>query len=165
VAQWHAMGGASVIARHALVLACAALLAGPAASAAASRGTIVVATDGAKRPYAFTGTDGHTIRGLDADLARAIGNALGYRTVVVAAAPGTIVPGLASGEYDLGMSLAGTAARSVTVVRLASARELPGIVVAKGSDMAGEVADALRTLVADGTYRSLLARWGVRAGA
>jgi ABC-type amino acid transport substrate-binding protein len=158
------MAGAPLIARCALALGCAALVAGPAAATTASRGTLVVATDATKRPYAFMGTDGHTVRGLDVDLARAVANTLGYRLSVVAAAPGAIASGLASGDYDLGILLPGASAQSATMVRVASARALPGIAVAKGSGIADEVGDALRALVSDGTYRSLLAKWGVRAG-
>jgi len=109
--------------------------------------------------------DGHTVRGFDVDLARAVANVLGYRLSIVAAAPGAIASGLASGDYDLGILLPGASARSATMVRVASARGLPGVAVARGSGMADDVGDALRTLVADGTYRSLLARWGVRARA
>jgi ABC-type amino acid transport substrate-binding protein len=154
------MGGASILARSGLVVVCAALLSG---TAAASRGTIVVATDGAKKPYAFLDADGHTVRGLDADLARAVANELGYRVRIEIAPPGTIGSGIGSGDYDLGMSLTGSSGASVTMVRLASAPALPRIAVARGSGMAREVAGALRTLVSDGTYRSLVDKWGLRA--
>ena len=48
--------------------------------------------------------------GLDADLAQALAAVLGYRLRVVEASPDAILPGLASGRYDLGMSLADTRA-------------------------------------------------------
>jgi polar amino acid transport system substrate-binding protein len=159
------------LSRIAAGAACAAALL-LAAPAGASRGTIVVATDATNAPFAFTAADGGMVRGVDADLARAIANVLGYRVRIVAASPGAIVPGLGSGEYDLGMSLADTPARErvVDVVTYASARcgagKAPcGVAVAKGSGLTGEVLTALRTIFADGTYDSILARWHARASA
>src|SRR5262245_30955607 len=101
------MSGATRTVRGALVLACACLAAVLLPGAAgASRGTIVVATSTASGPH---------VRGADVDLARAIANVLGYRVSLVDAAPSTIVPRLASGRYDLGMSVVDTAAKERTV--------------------------------------------------
>lgn len=150
----------------AIALACAGVLLLAAGAEARSRGTLVVATGATGAPYAFASADGQ-VRGVDADLARAIGNVLGYRINVVRASPGAIAPGLTSGRYDLGMSVADTAAQEkvVDVVRYRSAgTAVPrayGIAAPKGSELAGEVLGALRTLIADGTYRSLLAGWRV----
>jgi polar amino acid transport system substrate-binding protein len=94
--------------------ACVVLLAPAAApvaeSAAASRGLLLVAVDTTAAPYGFVGSDGESVRGLDADLAGALAAVLGYRLRLVAADPGEILPGLASGRYDLGMSLVDTSA-------------------------------------------------------
>jgi ABC-type amino acid transport substrate-binding protein len=155
-----------------LVLACACVVAGSAGAVPESRGTLVVASDATHAPYAFTRGGGQTVVGVDADLARAIANVLGYRVNVVDASRDAIVHGLVAGEYDLGMSLPDTAARE-RVVDLVSYRSAGGgagsapygIAAAKAGGMAAEVLDALRTLVADGTYRSILARWGVQARA
>ena len=49
-------------------------------------------------------SDGHTVVGMDADLAKALGQVLGLKVNVVNATFDTIIPGLASGKYDLGMS-------------------------------------------------------------
>jgi ABC-type amino acid transport substrate-binding protein len=145
-------------ARVVVAFACvgAALLA--AATATASRGTLVVATDAASPPH---------VRGADVDLARAIANVLGYRVSLVGATAGAIVPGLASGEFDLGMSVADTAAREriVDVVTLRPARTPSGIAIPRGSGLTGEVLGALRGLIADGTYRQILAKWGLPPGA
>lgn len=146
--------------RTAAGLTCAALgMLALAGAAGASRGTIVVAT---------CATNAH-VRGADVELVRAIANALGYRVRIVDASQDAILPGLASGELDLGMSLADTPAREravdVVTYRSAPGRVLYGIAAPKGSELTGEVIGALRMLVADGTYRGILAKWGVRTGA
>ncbi|MFJ9518290.1 ABC transporter substrate-binding protein [Kitasatospora sp. NPDC101801] len=40
-----------------------------------------------------------------------------------------------------------------------------GVVVAKGSDLTKAVQGAIQALIADGTYKSILSKWGVDAGA
>src|SRR5262249_16644839 len=40
-----------------------------------------------------------------------------------------------------------------------------GIAIPKGSGLAKPVLDALKALMANGTYRSILAKWGIQAGA
>src|SRR5262245_40010992 len=82
-----------------------------AGSAPRSRGLVVVAVDTTGAPYAFLGSDGETVLGLDVDIAHALGAVLGYRLRIVQASPGEILSGLASGRYDIGMSPADTAAR------------------------------------------------------
>jgi polar amino acid transport system substrate-binding protein len=67
-------------------------------------GTLTVAADATYAPNEFIGTDGHTVVGLDADLAQALGQVLGLKVNVVNATFATIIPGLASGKYDLGIS-------------------------------------------------------------
>ena len=232
-------------------------------------GTIVVATDPTYAPAEFVASDGHTIVGMDPDLAKALGKALHRNVKVVSATFDTIIPGISSGKYDLGMSAftdtkarekvldfvtyfsAGTAfyvkasggpsiaslgdlcGHSVAVERgttqatdataqnakckaagksgvkvsvfpdqnsanlaLASGRgevgmaDSPvaayivkksrgqfrltgsvygtapyGIAVGKGSPLTKQVYAALKTLFANGTYKGILARWGVTAGA
>jgi polar amino acid transport system substrate-binding protein len=208
------------------------------------------------------------VLGLEADLSQALANVLGYRFRIVDVPSDRIIPGLVSGEYDLGMSFVDTPAqeklvdfvtylapgtsfyvnaaaavairkpadlcgRSVAVVRgtaqamaattqsarckaagkrtmriaifrdaeaarlaLSSGRvqvgmadsavvayamrqmhgqfklagpasdgELRSIAVAKENDMAAQVRDALETVMGDGTYAAILARWGAQAGA
>jgi ABC-type amino acid transport substrate-binding protein len=145
------MGRATIVLAGALLAS--VLLAGPAG---ASRGTLVV----------VSGAAGASARGADVDLARAMANVLGYRVSLVGAAPSAIVPGLASGEYDLGMSVVDTAARerSVDVVTLRPVGAPSGVAVPKGTRLTGEVMSALRTLIAEGTYREILAKWGLPAG-
>jgi polar amino acid transport system substrate-binding protein len=87
-------------------LAAAAVAASvPAARSAPGSGkTLVVAADATYAPNEFIASDGHTVVGMDADLAKAIGGVLGQPVKVVNATFDTIIPGLASGKYDLGMS-------------------------------------------------------------
>jgi polar amino acid transport system substrate-binding protein len=40
-----------------------------------------------------------------------------------------------------------------------------GIVIAKGSDLSKAVQGAVQSLIADGTYKQILDKWGVSAGA
>ena len=68
------------------------------------KGSLTVAADATYAPNEFIGSDGKTVVGMDADLAKAIGHVLGLRVNVVNATFATIIPRLASGKYDLGMS-------------------------------------------------------------
>jgi polar amino acid transport system substrate-binding protein len=69
-----------------------------------SKGTLVVAADATYAPNEFIASDGHTVIGMDADLAKALGQTMGLKVNMVNATFDTIIPGLASGKYDLGMS-------------------------------------------------------------
>jgi polar amino acid transport system substrate-binding protein len=81
-----------------------------------TNGTLTVAADAAYAPNEFIGADGHTVVGFDADLAKALGQVLGLKVNVINATFATIIPGLASGKYDLGISsFTDTKAREKTV--------------------------------------------------
>jgi polar amino acid transport system substrate-binding protein len=69
-----------------------------------AKGTLTVAADATYAPNEFIAADGHTVVGFDADLAKALGQVLGLRISMINATFDTIIPGLASGKYDLGMS-------------------------------------------------------------
>ena len=85
-------------------------------SSVKSRGTLSVAADATYAPNEFIAPDGHTVIGMDADLARALGAVMGLRVNMINATFDTIIPGLASGKYDLGMSsFTDTKARQQTV--------------------------------------------------
>ena len=73
-------------------------------SALRSKGTLVVAADASYAPNEFIGGDGTTVEGADADLAKAIGSAMGLKASVKNATFDSIIPGLAAHKYDLGMS-------------------------------------------------------------
>jgi polar amino acid transport system substrate-binding protein len=69
-----------------------------------AKGTLTVAADATYAPNEFIGPDGHTVAGMDADLAKALGQLLGLKINMVNATFDTIIPGLVSGKYDIGMS-------------------------------------------------------------
>lgn len=66
--------------------------------------TLKVAADATYAPNEFIGSDGHTVMGMDSDLAKALAAVMGVKVKVVNASFDGIIPGLASGKYDLGMS-------------------------------------------------------------
>ena len=68
------------------------------------RGVLKVATDASYAPNEYFATDGTTIIGMDPDLAKAIAGVMGLRADIVNASFDSILPGLASGKYDLGIS-------------------------------------------------------------
>jgi polar amino acid transport system substrate-binding protein len=68
------------------------------------KGSISIAMDASYAPDEFIAANGHTIIGMDADLAVAIGQVLGLKTNLDNAVFATIIPGLQSGKYDVGMS-------------------------------------------------------------
>jgi polar amino acid transport system substrate-binding protein len=81
-----------------------------------SKGTVTVAADASYAPNEFIGSDGHTVIGMDADLAKALFPLLGLKANVVNATFSTIIPGLTAGKYDVGMSsFTDTKAREKTV--------------------------------------------------
>jgi polar amino acid transport system substrate-binding protein len=69
-----------------------------------SKGTLTVAADATYAPNEFIAPNGHTVIGMDADLMNAIGNLMGLKVDMVNATFDTIIPGLASGKYDVGAS-------------------------------------------------------------
>jgi polar amino acid transport system substrate-binding protein len=69
-----------------------------------AKGTITVAEDATYAPDEFIGSDGHTVVGMDADLAKALAAVMGLKANVVNATFDTIIPGLTSGKYDMGAS-------------------------------------------------------------
>jgi polar amino acid transport system substrate-binding protein len=70
----------------------------------ASKGTLTVAADATYPPDEFLGPDGKTVIGMDADLAKALGQVMGLKVNVQNITFDSIIPGLAAGKYDLGMS-------------------------------------------------------------
>jgi polar amino acid transport system substrate-binding protein len=69
-----------------------------------AKGTLTVAEDASYAPDEFIASNGKTVIGMDADLAQALATVLGLKANVVNATFDSIIPGLASGKYDLGMS-------------------------------------------------------------
>jgi polar amino acid transport system substrate-binding protein len=66
--------------------------------------TLTVAADATYAPNEFIGSNGKTVEGMDPDLAKALAAVMGLKVKVVNATFATIIPGLSSGKYDLGMS-------------------------------------------------------------
>jgi len=73
-------------------------------SSVKANGALTVAADATYAPNEFVATDGRTVIGFDADLAKELGQVLGLKVNVINATFDTIIPGLASGKYDLGIS-------------------------------------------------------------
>jgi polar amino acid transport system substrate-binding protein len=69
-----------------------------------SRGTLNVATEAQYAPNEFVAQDGHTIIGMDPDLVKALAAVMGLKVNVINSTFEAIIPGLASGRYDLGAS-------------------------------------------------------------
>jgi polar amino acid transport system substrate-binding protein len=79
-------------------------LASEVPAAIKSKGTLTVAEDASYAPNEFIGKNGKTVEGMDADLAKALAGTLGLKANVTNATFDSIIPGLAAGKYDLGMS-------------------------------------------------------------
>lgn len=68
------------------------------------KGVITMASDPTYPPFEYYDTDNTTMIGWDVDMGDAIAQALGLKAKHVPATFATILPGLSSGKYDLGMS-------------------------------------------------------------
>jgi polar amino acid transport system substrate-binding protein len=69
-----------------------------------AKGTLTVATDATYPPNEFVAGDGHTVIGWDPELINALGASMGLKVKIVNAPFDSILPGLASGKYDIGMA-------------------------------------------------------------
>jgi polar amino acid transport system substrate-binding protein len=69
-----------------------------------TKGTLVVGTDPTFSPYEFYAADSKTVVGWDADFAKAVGETLGLEAKMVPATFDTILPGVSSNKYDVGIS-------------------------------------------------------------
>jgi polar amino acid transport system substrate-binding protein len=81
-----------------------ATIAAEVPAAIKSKGTLVVAADATYAPDEFIDTDGKTVIGWDVDLIKAIAQVLGIQVDVQNQTFDSIIPGLASGKFDLGVS-------------------------------------------------------------
>jgi polar amino acid transport system substrate-binding protein len=70
----------------------------------ASDGTLLVGTDASYAPSEFLDVDGTTIIGFDVDLVKAVGQVLGLEAEVQNAPFDSLVSGVKSGKYELGVS-------------------------------------------------------------
>ncbi|WP_344211173.1 ABC transporter substrate-binding protein [Kribbella sancticallisti] len=69
-----------------------------------AKGSIAVASASTNAPMEFLDADGRTLIGFDIDFADAIAASLGLKAEHVTSTFDAIIPGLAAGKYDLGMS-------------------------------------------------------------
>jgi len=69
-----------------------------------SKGGITVASDASYAPDEFVASDGKTVIGMDADLSKALGAAMGLKVNIVNVTFDGIIPGMAAGRYQIGAS-------------------------------------------------------------
>jgi polar amino acid transport system substrate-binding protein len=69
-----------------------------------SKGTLKVAVDATYPPNEFVGSNGKTLTGWDVEFGQDLGKVMGLNWKFVKASFDTIIPGLQSGKYDIGMS-------------------------------------------------------------
>jgi polar amino acid transport system substrate-binding protein len=81
-----------------------AAIAAKVPAAIKAKGLLTVATEAEYAPNEFLASDGHTIIGMDPDMMTAIAEVLGLKVSFVNANFEAIIPGLASGRYDIGAS-------------------------------------------------------------
>jgi polar amino acid transport system substrate-binding protein len=79
-------------------------IAGELPSDVKSSGNLTVAADATYPPDEYIAPDGHTVIGMDADLAKALAQAMGLTAEVKNVTFDSIIPGLAANKYDMGMS-------------------------------------------------------------
>jgi polar amino acid transport system substrate-binding protein len=70
----------------------------------ASKGTLTIAMDATYPPDEMIASDGHTIIGFDADLGKALAEALGMHANLQNVTFDNIIPGIQDGKYDMGLS-------------------------------------------------------------
>jgi polar amino acid transport system substrate-binding protein len=73
-------------------------------AAVKSKGTLSVAADATYPPNEFLNPGDKKVMGMDPDLAQALASVMGLKANVKNATFDSIIPGLAAGKYDLGMS-------------------------------------------------------------
>ena len=81
-----------------------AALAAKVPSAIASDGTITVGTDATYAPNEFLDQDGKTVIGFEIDLFDAVAAKLGLKPSYAPTPFGSIIPGISSGKYEIGVS-------------------------------------------------------------
>ena len=97
-------GGGTLTATPDLNVAADSAVASQVPAAIKSKGTLTVAADATYPPDEFIASDGKTVIGMDADLADALASVMGLQASIQNVTFDAIIPGLAAGKYDLGMS-------------------------------------------------------------
>ena len=101
-----------------------AALAAKVPAAIKSDGTIKVGTDATYAPSEFLDKDGKTVIGFDIDLFKAVAAKLGLKAEFTPAPFDSIIPGVSSGKYEIGVSsftINGTREKQVNMVSYYSA--------------------------------------------
>jgi polar amino acid transport system substrate-binding protein len=100
-----------------------------------SRGVLRVGTDASYPPFESIGEDDKTVVGLDADLAKAIGETLGVKAEMVPTAWDGIIPALKSKRFDVIMSAMDDTAERQKQVDYVDYMNVPafGLLVPKGN--------------------------------
>jgi polar amino acid transport system substrate-binding protein len=96
--------GATLTATPDINVSADAKVAGEVPADIKSKGTLTVAADATYPPDESIGSDGKTVIGMDADMAKALAEVMGLKASVQNVTFDAIIPGLAAGKYDLGMS-------------------------------------------------------------
>lgn len=121
-----------------------------------SSGVIKVATDMNYPPLDYYGPDGKTPRGADYEVGQAIGALLGVKMDVSNVSFDNIIPGLASGQYQLGVTfMTDTVERQKTLDFINIYQDGSSILVKKGNpeniksitDLCGKVATTTKTSI------------------
>jgi polar amino acid transport system substrate-binding protein len=81
-----------------------AAIAAQVPAAVKAKGTLNIGIEAQYAPNEFIAPDGHTVIGMDADLITAIAATMGLKVKLIDSNFETIIPGLAAGRYDLGVS-------------------------------------------------------------
>ncbi len=81
-----------------------ATLAAMVPSSISGKGTLVIGSDASYAPSEFIASDGKTIIGFDADLAKALGQVLGLKVDLQNAPFDSLILSVQNGKFDLGMS-------------------------------------------------------------
>src|SRR3954454_13689582 len=101
----NASGGGELTATPDINVAKDDAIAGAAADAVSQSGTLSIASDATYPPMEFFGkSDNTTVIGADADISKALGQVMGLDAKVQNTPFDSILPGLTSGKYDLGIS-------------------------------------------------------------
>jgi polar amino acid transport system substrate-binding protein len=79
-------------------------IAGEVPTSLQGKSTLVAASDATYAPMEFIASDGKTVLGADTDFAKAIGQVIGIPIQMQNAGFNSILPGLAAGKYDMGLS-------------------------------------------------------------